>query len=133
MQRQNPNPYQQQNQQHQQVQQFSSQEYSHSSQEQHQEQRISRTEQHVQRSQVTTQRQGQSSSPVSLDVPRWGRRPISGKFARLGGIHTVDLESPLSPSNFRWMAEGSRTKHLIIKLVPLLLWPWYHSFLAGRI
>ncbi|KMY97015.1 uncharacterized protein Dsimw501_GD13415, isoform H [Drosophila simulans] len=66
MQRQNPNPYQQQNQQHQQVQQFSSQEYSHSSQEQHQEQRISRTEQHVQRSQVTTQRQVQQHHGGSI-------------------------------------------------------------------
>ncbi|XP_026832432.1 titin isoform X1 [Drosophila erecta] len=66
MQRQNPNPYQQQNQQHQQVQQYSTQEYSHSSQEQHQEQRISRTEQHVQRSQVTTQRQVQQHHGGSI-------------------------------------------------------------------
>nr|XP_036671085.1 titin isoform X4 [Drosophila suzukii] len=67
MQRQNPNPYQQQNQQQQQqVQQYSTQEYSHSSQEQHQEQRISRTEQHVQRSQFTTQRQVQQHHGGSI-------------------------------------------------------------------
>lgn len=67
MQRQNPNPYQQEQHQQQQVQQqYSTQEYSHSTQEQHQQQRISRTEQHVQRSQITTQQRGQS---VCLSVP----------------------------------------------------------------
>lgn len=76
MQRQNPNPYQQQQlqEQHQQQQvqqQYSTQEYSHSTQEQHQ-QRISRTEQHVQRSQITTQQRGQSvclSAPVGPALP----------------------------------------------------------------